>query len=67
MVRRSRRLAGLPPVFDEEEVEVVENSSNSFEVKGGLLYTDVPRVEYVWLIVTLLFFLLPLYLFLGNS
>jgi hypothetical protein len=66
MVRRSRRLAGLPPVELHEEEQKEEYITEDLG-KNGLIYTDAVRGEYVWLFVTIIFFLLPLYLFLGTS
>ena len=66
MVRRSRRLAGLPPVELHEEEQKEKYVTEQLS-QNGLIYTDAVRGEYVWLFVTLLLFILPLYLFLGTS
>ena len=62
--RRSRRLAGLPPVSVEEEYEYVTEHVNE---KNGLIYTDSTRGEFVWISLIIVFFIIPLYLFLANS
>ena len=66
MVRRSRRLAGLPPVELHEEEQKEEYVTEHLS-QNGLIYTDAVRGEYVWLFVTIVLFLMPLYIFLSTS
>lgn len=61
--RRSRRLAGLPPVESEDDKEQYTEEV----LDGGLIYTEVARLEYVWLTIVFIFILFPMYLFLANS
>ena len=69
MVRRSRRLAGLPPVLADLEEEKKEEyiTESLVSNQNGLVYTDAVRGEYVWIVLTILLFILPLYLFLATS
>ncbi len=62
--RRSRRLAGLPPISVEKDNEyVIEEMS----VKNGLIYTDSTPGEFIWIFVVIVLFIIPFYLFLANS
>ncbi len=63
--RRSRRLAGLPPVTVDEE-EYVSNEKE-LHVKNSLIYTHNTPGEFIWIFVTIVLFIIPLYLFLANS
>ena len=66
--RRSRRLAGLPPVKPEDYKQKEEAVQYKEEVlDGGLIYTEAARLEYVWLTIIFVFILFPIYLFLANS
>ena len=65
--RRSRRLAGLPPVKSEDDKEEETVHYKEELIESGLVYTEAARIEYVWLTIVFVFILFPIYLFLANS
>jgi hypothetical protein len=65
--RRSRRLAGLPPVEPEDHNEEETLRYKEEVIESGLVYTEAARLEYVWLTIVFVFILFPMYLFLANS
>ncbi len=69
MSRKSRRLAGLPPVSADEESSSEEKVVYKTEdlTNNGLIYTNYTSFEIAWLAVIFIFFIFPIYLFLANS
>ncbi len=72
IARRSRRLAGLPPISDDEDSSTATSTQEEVlykteEYDNGLIYTDHTRIEYAWLTFIVIFILIPFYLFLSSK